>query len=312
MKAGVAALMALFMCMTTPAAAQARKDGPSSGRLVKYEAFASTHADPRNITVWLPEGYDGGTDRYAVLYMHDGQNLFEADTSYGGQEWGIDEALTRMMAEGKARKTIVVGIWNTPKRWLEYYPAEAFRRLPEEMRKDFTAATGSPPLSDGYLRFIVEELKPFIDKTYRTLPDRANTTIMGSSMGGLISLYAAVRYPDVFAAAGCVSTHWPMGQPDDKTPLGIQRLNAMVDGMMGLVADGVRPSGPRIYFDFGTTTLDSYYEPYQRRVDGLMEKAGFTRGRNWMTEKFEGAAHNEVSWRERVHIPLAFLLAPGR
>ena len=281
---------------------------PAGGKLVRHEAFASAHADPRNVTVWLPPGYEGGTGRYAVLYMHDGQNIFEPGSSYGGEEWGVDEAMLKLMAEGKVKDTIVVGVWNTPKRWLEYYPAGAYARLPDDLKQEVIARTGSAPLSDGYLKFLVEELKPFIDKTYRTLPEREHTSIMGSSMGGLISLYAAAEYPEVFGAAGCVSTHWPIivgsgGPAEDE-----RQATTFPAAMLAYVQEKVKPSGTRIYFDFGTETLDALYEPHQLRVDAHMEAAGFRRGVDWETRKFEGAAHNEASWRERVHIPLTFLL----
>jgi len=296
------AMLGAALSAALPAAVSA---APAGGELVRYTDVTSKHVDPRNVTVWLPPGYAEGTKRYAVLYMHDGQNLFEPETSYGGQEWGIDEAMLKLAAEGKIRDTIVVGVWNTPKRYLEYYPRAAFDRMPPATQATFTSMTGSPPISNAYLDFLVTELKPFIDTTYRTLPDRENTFIMGSSMGGLISTYAMIRHPDVFGGAGAVSTHWPMAHPD-QTPADVRE--AAFTGMLSAVADGLKPGKGRIWFDFGTVNLDSHYEPLQKRVDAVMAANGFTRGKDWMTEKFEGADHNEVSWRERVHLPLTFLL----
>lgn len=297
-------LVALFaMGMPTMGFGQT---GP--GTLERHEAFASAHVDSRNVTVWLPPGYEKGDGRYAVLYMHDGQNIFEPGTSYGGQEWGVDEALAKLMADGTVRDTIVVGIWNTPKRYLEYFPEEAFRRLPAEMQTAFVQTAGGKPLSDAYLTFLVTELKPFIDAKYRTRPDRENTTIMGSSMGGLISTYALTRHPEVFGAAGAVSTHWPMAHPEQ---LPAEQREMLFGAMLSVVADGLKPAKGRIYFDFGTLNLDSYYEPLQIRVDAAMAANGFTRDKDWVTRKFEGGDHNEASWRERVHIPLTFLLGTG-
>jgi predicted alpha/beta superfamily hydrolase len=152
---------------------------------------------------------------------------------------------------------------------------------------------GGVPRSDSYLRFLVDELKPLVDAHYRTLPGRQHTFVMGSSMGGLISLYAVEEYLDVFGGAGCLSTHWPAGG------------NLLVDAMGARLP---RPGAHRLYFDYGTATLDADYEPYQVRMNGHLEAAGYSRGRDWMTGKFEGAEHNEGAWRARVETPLRFLL----
>jgi predicted alpha/beta superfamily hydrolase len=147
--------------------------------------------------------------------------------------------------------------------------------------------------ADAYLRFLVDELKPFVDATYRTLPGRDDTFVMGSSMGGLISLYALCEYPQVYGGAGCLSTHWPAG-----------------DGIViDYLAETLPPPGHhKIYFDYGTETLDAQYEPYQRRADQVMRAAGYTEGVEWMTRRFDGAAHDEAAWQARVHVPLEFLL----
>ncbi|MBK8836717.1 MAG: hypothetical protein IPO29_18440 [Anaerolineae bacterium] len=150
------------------------------------------------------------------------------------------------------------------------------------------------PASDGYLRFLVEELKPLIDARYRSLPDQPNTCIMGSSMGGLVSLYAIAQYPEVFGGAGCLSTHWIAGE------------NMLVDYLGERLPP---PANHRLYFDFGTITLDEAYEPFQVRMDGWLSKAGYALGQNWTTLKFEGAAHTEAAWRARVDLPLRFLLS---
>ena len=117
--------------------------------------------------------------------------------------------------------------------------------------------------------------------------------MMGSSMGGLISLYALCAYPDLFAGAGCLSTHWPAAD------------GLVIDNL----ATALPPAGSHLfYFDFGTLGLDADYEPYQQRVDAIMAAAGYTAGRDWLTRKFSGATHNEGAWSARVHIPLQFLL----
>ena len=270
-----------------------------TGTVETHERMASRHVDARRVDVWLPPSYarDAGR-RFPVLYMHDGQNLFDPALSYIGVDWGVDEAITRLAAEGKVREAIVVGIWNTPKRFAEYMPAKAVSEsgLPDDW-PDMAWMRGQTIVSDEYLRFIVEELKPFIDAKYRTLPGRDDTAIMGSSMGALISLYALTEYPAVFGGAGCVSIHWPVGD--------------------GVVADYLARhlpprDGHRLYFDYGTRTLDSGYQPYQRRVDAMLRAARWREGRDFLTYKDEGAAHDERAWRARLAVPLGFLLGPPR
>ena len=147
--------------------------------------------------------------------------------------------------------------------------------------------------SDKYLKFIVTELKPFIDSTYRTKTDRENTFIMGSSMGALMSLYAIGEYPEIFGAAACLSPQYPLGE-------GVI-LNYMEKYLPS-------PKKHKIYFDYGTKGLDAKYEPYQTKADALMKKRGYKKGKNWMTRKFVGDDHSEKSWGGRVEIPLIFLL----
>jgi predicted alpha/beta superfamily hydrolase len=116
---------------------------------------------------------------------------------------------------------------------------------------------------------------------------------MGSSAGAMISLYAISEHPDVFGGAACLSTHWPLGD------------GVLVEYFKDKLPD---PATHRIYFDFGTETLDKNYEPYQLKMDAAMEHRGYRDGTNWITCKFKGAEHSEKAWRRRVHIPLEFLL----
>ncbi len=266
-----------------------------TGRLKRHEAVASRHVAPRNVDVWLPPGYETEPSRrFPVIYMHDGQNLFDPATSYIGVDWGVDEAMTALVRENAVREAIIVGIWNTPKRFQEYMPAKAVTesKLPDDW-PDMAWMRKEAMVSDEYLRFIVKELKPFIDSTYRTLPGPDDTFTMGSSAGALISIYALAEYPGIFGGAGGVSTHWPIGD------------GILIDYLEPRLA-GLR--GHRFYFDFGTATLDANYEPYQRRVDALMRSAGYVDGVDWITRKYEGDEHSERAWRRRVNVPLQFLL----
>jgi predicted alpha/beta superfamily hydrolase len=265
---------------------------PDAGKLDVYEQFESSYIAARRVDVWLPPGYEQEERRYPVLYMHDGQNIFVPELSNTAIDWGVDEGVVRLMGEGVAGGAIVVGMWCTPLRVREYMPQKALAN--QALLDQFVTAIGGPPLADDYLRFILDEVKPFVDARYRTLPDRDHTAIMGSSMGGLISLYALCEYPAVFGAAGCVSTHWTIGG----APL------------VDYFGAALPPAGAhRIYFDYGTEGIDAPYEPLQLLMDAHMERAGYRRGVDWTTLKFAGAGHSERDWRARVDMPLRFLLA---
>ncbi|HRI28537.1 MAG TPA: alpha/beta hydrolase-fold protein [Chitinophagales bacterium] len=274
-----------------------------SGILERTPNFASQYVAPRHIDVWLPPDYYTNTrQQYAVLYMHDGQNLFSTETAYGGQEWQADETMLRLQQEQKVRPCIIVGIWNSPRRFAEYLPNKPFLLMPkpaqEKLKQERT--TENTVLSDAYLAFLVKELKPYIDQKYRTLPDRANTFIAGSSMGGLISLYALCEYPKVFGGAACFSTHWPASLKENNPNF----VNAYLKYLKKKLP---KPKHHKIYFDYGTQTLDAWYEPHQKAVDAFMQQSGYF-PQFCLSQKFEGAAHNEQAWQQRFHVPLLFLL----
>jgi pimeloyl-ACP methyl ester carboxylesterase len=310
--AGALVLLLATLLALLPTAAPAQTPGVT-GRLAHYRNFPSAHAAPRHVTVWLPADYDPDGEPYSVLYMHDGQNLFDPATGYGGREWGIDEAVTRLMGEGAIAPTIVVGIWNTPARLREYVPAKAFDRLPTRYMDRVRGLYGGDPLSDFYLRFIVRELKPFIDRMYNSARTRERTAIIGSSMGALISLYALAEYPDVFGGAGMVSTHWPLLLPPEGEILSDADREAAAGAFEAYLRGALpRPGRHLLYFDHGSETLDRHYAAYQQRIDRLIAARGWTRDCDWISRHFPGAAHNEDSWRARVEIPLRFLLGRRR
>ncbi len=177
------------------------------GTLHHHPSFPSKFVDPRPVDVWLPPGYaaQGDASRFSVIYMHDGQNLFDPRQAFVRVAWAIDEAIVRLSQVGAIREAIVVGIWNTEKRWHEYMPQKAVG-MPQaaSLRKALAKNQESDVISDRYLQFMVEEIKPFVDSEYRTLPGPENTVVMGSSMGGLASLYALCEYPETFGRAGCL------------------------------------------------------------------------------------------------------------
>jgi pimeloyl-ACP methyl ester carboxylesterase len=305
-----AVLLALLALLAAPAIA---KDVPdvSAGKIVDLGVLKSKYADPRRVVVWLPDGYRAHGPKYAVLYMHDGQNLFDKATAGYGMEWEIDEHLSKLIKDKKVRPTIVVGIWNTPKRLQEYAPSKAFASLPADYRGKVKALYGGDPLSDGYLKFIVRELRPMIDRRFNVKTDRADTVIMGSSMGALISLYAIDEYPQIFGGAGMMSTHWPLVINPDNTPLSDADYEVVSSTFERYLAPALPdPRTHRLYFDHGSETLDAAYKRYQDRVDAVVARRGYRQDVNWMTRSFPGQKHNEISWASRVDIPLQFLLPP--
>ncbi|HEY8877289.1 MAG TPA: alpha/beta fold hydrolase [Roseateles sp.] len=300
----------LTLALALPAAA-ADLPKVKSGRLENIESFASVNAPARTVLVWLPDDYRAdGDERYGVLYMHDGQALFDATSTWNRQAWDIDEVLGRLMAQGRVRKTLVVGIWNLgAQRSREFTPMPAFTGAPADEQARFARQLGGAPTSDAYLKFLVEELKPYIDKTYRTLPGREHTVVMGSSMGGLMSLYALTRYPEVFGAAACMSTHWPVSTDRAWAEAHGGAANPLAAAFRRYLELHLPdPATHKIYFDHGTEGLDALYPPLQALVDQVMTERGYRQPVSWLSRSFPGADHDETSWHRRLDAPLAFVL----
>lgn len=273
----------------------------SAGTLKRISNFPSAFVNPRNIEVWLPPTYSP-KEKYSVLYMHDGQMLFDSAQTWNHQEWAVDETMSSLLDQGVIQQCIVVAIWNiNDLRRSEYFPERALQLLPEPLRDSLLAnELRGKARAEAYLKFIVSELKPFIDSQFSTISDQQHTFIAGSSMGGLISLYAACRFPHIFSGAACLSTHWPGStiRWNPQIPQAFQEF---------FKKNSPNPTTQRIYFDYGTATLDSTYKPLQAQIDSIMITRGFT-SKNWQTHEFIGAAHNENAWRKRLAIPLKFLL----
>ena len=280
----------------------------SSGKVERFPNFKSQFVDARTIDVWLPDGYSSN-QKYAVLYMHDGQMLFDATTTWNKQAWEVDQVAGRLIAEQKTQKFIVVGIWNNnEKRHPEYFPQKPYETLTQiqkdtivaQLQKAGRTKAVFKPNSDLYLKFLVTELKPFIDKTFATKPDVAHTSIAGSSMGGLISIYAICEYPEIFGGAVCISTHWPGTFSAVNNPIPNAFFNYLKNHLPN-------PKNHKIYFDNGDQTLDAMYPPLQKQVDIIMTQKEFS-NKNWVTKFFPGKDHSEKSWAERLDIPLEFLM----
>lgn len=292
------------------------------GRWVDWEHFPSRFVAPRKVRVWLPPEYDASHENFAVLYMQDGQNLFDPPSPMARGAWDVDRHLLALRKSGEVRPTIVVAVWNAEdNRAREYGPQAPIEALPAELRRLVPPAGRSAdtePLADGYVRFLATELKPFIDGHYRTRAGRDDTFVMGSSMGGLISLYALCSFPEVFGAAGCLSTHWVITTHYAAFPAhfapgagGDPRVERMAAAYRDWLRGHLPPAGRhRLYFDHGTQGLDGLYGPHQQLVDDLLAAKGYRPGVDWMTRVFPGAPHDESAWRERLAIPLTFLLRP--
>ena len=282
----------------------------SAGNIERIEVFPSKYIASRTVDIWLPENYSA-TKKYAVLYMHDGQMLFDAETTWNKQEWNIDKTGGDLLAKGLLKHFIVVGIHSiASSRFFDLYPQKALNYIPKNTLEGIFSIAKENNVDmdlskfngDAYLKFLIQELKPYIDRTYAVQPDKENTFVMGSSMGGLMSMYAICEYPEVFSGAACLSTHW-IGMKYDKVDTG-SIATSFFDYIKDHMPD---PNTHRIYFDFGTETLDQYYVEFEQEVNVLFKSKGYT-NKNFENLKFEGADHTERSWQKRLDIPLTFLL----
>ena len=228
----------------------------------------------RRIWIYLPQGYEKTKKEYPVLYMHDGQNIFDEYTA-GFGEWGVDECLDSLIHAGK-QACIVVGIDNGPQRFNEYNPF-AFR--------DFGEGAG-----DHYLDFITQTLKPFIDKKYRTLSSKENTIIAGSSMGGLISYYAMIKQPQIFGKAGIFSpAFWTA-----------PAINALTDSLAAKV-------NGKFFFYMGGQEGGSYVNDMLAIQELLGEKSA---AMIYSVVDYEGL-HNEKAWRKWFAEFYSWIMAEG-
>ena len=275
-----------------------------SAQLVEHADFPSEYVQARNITVWLPDGYlPDGNEHYPVIYAHDGQNLFEPGRSYGGVEWGLDETAERMMRTGDLPPTIIVGIWNTEERWQEYAPQKVIESLNGDTSSEWHGPILPTLKADAYLQFITQELKPFIDETYQTAPAREQTYIMGSSMGGLISLYAMAEYPDTFSRAAAVSIHWPLTEPQGNLA---QQADAAMQAYLS--TSGLDKTRQTIWFEHGTETLDAAYPPHAEAMEAWFRAQGWSEDEA-IFRAYPGTDHSEGAWAARADEILAFLLS---
>lgn len=286
-------LITLLIVALSAVATEPQRQTPDCGTIDRLRLYSPQMADTMTIDVWTPDSYSTA-NRYPVIYMHDGQNLFDATTTWNHQAWEMDTVMCRLIHDGQVSPAIIVGIHSTAEtRVADLMPQKAVATLPIEAR------------GDAYASFLANTLKPLIDTTYSTLPDARHTSLMGSSMGGLMSIYALCEYPSVFGNAACLSTHW----------IGLPTLaKEFEDAMYGYI-DAHLPSATdhRLYFDHGTATLDANYGPAEQRMLQLVKAKGYNYTDGSLLNIVDhGAAHDERSWAARVAIPLRFLLTPTR
>lgn len=251
-----------------------------TGQVERLEQVSSAFlGNKRDVLVWLPPDYARSQRTYPVLYMHDGNNIFDRSTSFGGAEWEVDERATDLIQKGIIEPVIIVGINNTPARLDEY--------TWQSMNLDGVMRGGN---GANYARFLVEELKPLIDKKYRTRPGREDTAVMGSSLGGLISFYLGKHYPNVFSKIGMMSPSiWWKDQ------------QAIAD-ISGLSTD------LKIWVDMGTQegqNPDAMLQTAKDFVSGL-EQQGYQHFHNLAFHIEPGGTHSEQSWAGRIERPLRF------
>ncbi|MCB9639725.1 MAG: alpha/beta hydrolase [Myxococcales bacterium] len=266
--------------------------GPNSLFQTDATTDASTleeHADfsakklqnKRKLIIYLPPGYQGSQARYPVLYMHDGQNLFDDQAIWGG--WGVKVWADQMIKAQQVKPFIVVGIENTPGRMDEYTHTT-----------DQISGNTVGGKAQDYADFLLKEVKPFIDGMYRTKPGRRHTAVMGSSLGGLISLWLGIQYPRTFFRVGALSSTFGWGQLGANNPT------------LGQIFQGKGFQNLVVYIDSGSPQ-DNYQVTIQMR--DLMKQLNYLEGFNLQHYVEQGAVHNEKAWRDRLNRPLSFLLS---
>lgn len=294
-------MLAAFGLQATPRPVPSDKRA-DSGSIETMRVYSPQMGDSVTIDIWLPDGYSAA-HRYPVVYMHDGQNLFDAATTWNHQAWEIDSVAGPLMASGLIEPAIVVGIHSVPStRVGDMMPSKPAASIDNDSVKALIARWCPGGIRGGeYVDFIALTLKPVIDKTYSTRPGRESTFTMGSSMGGLASIYAMCEHPDVFGGAACLSTHWS----------GLSGRNDIFPAAMRgyLRAALPRDNAHKLYMDNGDMTIDRVYIPYFFEMNSLADSLGYDNSR-LLTPFFPGHDHSERSWASRVAVPLRFLLPP--
>lgn len=262
----------------------AQKPHTVVGDLRVHEFDSVVLGESRTIAIWLPPTYHADdVSRFPVLYLHDGQNVFDNATAFGGEEWQVDETATMLIRRGEVEPLIVVGVYNAGDARIDEYTPTV----------DATHGRGGRAEIHG--RMLVEELKPWIDATYRTLPSAASTALGGSSLGGLTTLHLGLRY---YTAFGNLAVHSPSVWWDNRVVL------RQVEGLTGKLP-------LRIWLDAGTAEGPAVIPDVRSLRDALVRN-GWRLGHDLAYVEVEGAGHDERAWRARVAPMLRFLFPARR
>jgi hypothetical protein len=273
------------------------------------ESFKLSFSDSttRQVVVWLPSNYNPEA-KYATIYMHDGQMLFDSRVTWNQKEWRVDETADSLISNGITRSFIVVGIYNDPpNRYAEFFPQQAASYMDSAFLQKLTQSLWNGGLrADFYLDWIKKALIPFVEENYPVSHNRADRFLIGSSMGGLISLYALMSMPKTFGGSACLSLHTPM---INFQLFGEDAMKSMVLPFNEYVKRTMPPSRKvKLYIDRGTETLDANYGPYHQVLYTTLTQCGYEIGPNYQTLIWDKTAHDEVSWANRLAFPMKFLL----
>lgn len=254
----------------------AKVEGQVTGIVEFIRQVQGSGLKPRDLAVWLPPSYAQDPEaRFPVLYLHDGQNLFDPQLAAFKVDWQVDETFTQLIEAGKVPPMIIVGIYNTADRRPEY---------------------GDTPLGAAYRKWLIEDLKPNIDKKYRTLPDAAHTSVGGSSMGGMVSFILAWEHPDVFSSALCMSPAFR-----------IKRDTTKFDYVKPVKKYKGRKKPLRLYIDNGSLGVDKEIQPGVNKMLKALKKKGYTIDQDLFYVKDPDDPHSESAWAERLPVALEWL-----
>ena len=286
------------------------------GAITRYSISSENLQSDIIVDVWTPNGYNpSGTRRYPVIYAHDGQNLFDSSYSFAGVPWAVDKACSQLESDNNFDMPIVVGINNRGSENLrpnDYFPEKALDYItPEQKEETFIYQTCNDIFyGDEEAAFVAKELKPLVDSLYCTAPGMETTFAMGSSMGGLASMYLLCEYPEIFGGAACLSTHW-IGSLNLNPDYTMNDDEICANAILQYLSDHVPTDGlHRLYMDQGTKDWDAGYIKYEVVAREIVANKGYTQenGRLYVYDA-TGAGHNEWYWQQRVKIPLKFLLS---
>jgi enterochelin esterase-like enzyme len=271
-------------------------DLPGPGTLTRHE-LAPRDLPARAVDVWTPpDAAPGAVGRRPVVYAQDGQNLFLPAFSYAGVPWSLHTAAQAASALTGAPAPVLVGVWNAgDARVREFLPPEPELRPTGSGRtQTVPVRAAGGPRGDRYVAMLAEEVVPFVERAHGVKARRDERVVLGSSRGGLVSLYAALTRGDVFGGAGCLSTHLVAGG------------EPLVDWFAAHLPP---PGAARLWFDRGTEGLDAEYGPLQDRLDAALRASPLVEGRDWVSRVVPRAGHSEGWWAARAAHVLAFLLA---